>query len=111
MMTQLEVLPDRLVDSHVQDVIGDVALRMPSRPKKGWAYVLILQCCRPHPLLPVYMERCQKRLYEKHVATIQDNAPMHVYPSLYYTGRGAYEGPTSLEDVLDNLSGQQIGQA
>ena len=111
LVTQLEVLQDRFVDSHVQDWIGDIVLRMPSRPKKGWTYVLILQCCRPHPLLPVYMQRCEKRLYERHVQTIQDNTPVQLYPSLYYTGRWSYPGPTSLEDVLENLPDQSIGQA
>ena len=112
-LSDMQLLPDRFVEPHMQDKIGDVVLRVPSRPRAaaGWSYVMVFQCCEPHLLMPVYMQHCEQRLCEMHLRTATDNRPVHFYPLLYYTGSGPYTGPVQLEDLLQHLSAQPMGQA
>ncbi|MEM7403037.1 MAG: Rpn family recombination-promoting nuclease/putative transposase [Myxococcota bacterium] len=110
-LRQIEMLSDRFVDPHVQAYIGDVVLRAPTRPKQGWVYIIILQCCRSHPLMPFYLDHCHKRVLKMHAATIKDDTPVDVYPAIYYTGQGRYPGPTTVEEALEGIANTPIGEA
>lgn len=99
-LTKLEIMEGRFVDPAMQDIIGDTVLRMPTRPKKGWIYVVILQCCKVYPFMQACMERCHERIYDMHIKSAEDRSPIEVHPIIYYTGRGRPTALTSLAGLL-----------
>ncbi|MEM7494813.1 MAG: Rpn family recombination-promoting nuclease/putative transposase [Myxococcota bacterium] len=99
-MTKMEIMEGRFVDPAMQDIIGDTVLRMPTRPKKGWIYVAILQCCKPYSFMRECVECCHERIHDMHAKSAGDRSPVEVYPIIYYTGRGRPSALTSLEGLV-----------
>ncbi|MEM7589372.1 MAG: Rpn family recombination-promoting nuclease/putative transposase [Myxococcota bacterium] len=111
-LTRMEVLHEQFIDERMQDKIGNVVLRTPSRPpKRGWSYIIILHCCEPHLLTSPVIARCLQRIYDMHTHTVADDKLPRFHLILFHTNQGDDLDPTQPKDLPRYLPLQPMGYA
>ncbi len=111
-LTQMEVLTEQFIDTQLQDKIGNVVLRMPSRPKtRGWSYVILFQCNQPQLLTPPDVDRCLQRIYNMHIHTVADDPVISFHLVLFRTEPGDEPDAIESKDPSRYFTLQPMGYA